>query len=306
MRNQRGRNPSLVVVVLILAEGDVVEVGPAFPDEDVGVGVARVLALVAPLDPGLGVTSVVGKKENQSILEFVPLTEGVYQLTHILVDLFDHGGIDRHHVIVTRLLLFAERRPGGNILRADFGFPVLVDQAGLHLTGMTFPGQRIPAPAVFTTIFRNCGFRSHAGKVRRNMGKIPEERLLGGPGLVEKLNALLGPEIRAIPGRREPGIIARNSFSIEVEAAAGHPAGLIPEMNTSQIEIQAAKKASGGGIDGGGVSHMPFSRDGGQVAGFAEDLRDSVAVVVQGTPVTGDALVGGHPAYSGLVGIQAG
>ena len=51
---------------------------------------------------------------------------------------------------------------------------------------------------------------------------------------------------------------------------------------------------------------MPFSRDGGQVAGLAEDLRDRVAVVVQGTPVTRDALVGGHPAYSSLVRVEAG
>gem|GEM_PF-6835562 len=108
MRNQRGRNSSLVIVVLILAEGDVVEVGPALSDKDVGVGVARVLALVAPLDPGLGVTSVVGKKENQSILEFVPLTEGVYQLAHVLVDFLDHGSVDRHHVIVAFFLLLSE------------------------------------------------------------------------------------------------------------------------------------------------------------------------------------------------------
>ena len=171
---------------------------------------------------------------------------------------------------------------------------------------MTFTGQFVPSPAVFPPIFRDRGFRRHAGEVRGNMGEIPEERFLGGPGLVEKLDALLGPEIRAIPGRREPGIITRNLFSIEVEAAARHPAGLIPEMNPSQFQVEAAKKAPGSGIDGGGVSDMPFSRDGGQVAGFAEDLRDRVAVVVQGTPVTRDALVGGHPAYSGLVGVQTG
>ena len=138
------------------------------------------------------------------------------------------------------------------------------------------------------------------------MGEIPEKRLLGGPSLVEKLDALLGPEIGAIPGRREPGIITRDLFAIEVEAATRHPSGLVPEMNPSQFKVQAAQKAPGGGIDGGGVSHMPFSRDGGEVAGFAEDLRDGVAVVVQGTPVTRDALVGGHPAYSGLVGVEAG
>ena len=108
MRNQRGRNSSLVIVVLILAEGDVVEVGPAFPNEDIGVGIARVLAFIAALDPGLGVASVVGKKENQSILEFVPLTEGVYQLAHVLIDFLDHGSVDRHHVIVAFFLLLSE------------------------------------------------------------------------------------------------------------------------------------------------------------------------------------------------------
>jgi len=138
------------------------------------------------------------------------------------------------------------------------------------------------------------------------MGEIPEKRLLGGPGLVEKLDALLCPEIRAIPGRREPGIITRDLFAIEVKAAARHPAGLVPEMNASQFEVEAAKKATSGRVDSGGVAHMPFSRDGGQVAGLAEDLRDGVAVVVQGTSVTRDALIGGHPAYSGLVGVEAG
>ena len=108
VRNQRGRNSSLVVVVLILAEGDVVEVVPALSDKNVGVGVARVLALVAPLDPGLGVTSVIGKKENQGILEFVPLTKGVYELAHVLIDFLDHGSVDRHHVIVAFFLLLSE------------------------------------------------------------------------------------------------------------------------------------------------------------------------------------------------------
>ena len=50
--NQGSRNSPLVIVVLILAEGDVVEVGPALSDKDVGVGVAGVLSLVAALDPG--------------------------------------------------------------------------------------------------------------------------------------------------------------------------------------------------------------------------------------------------------------
>ena len=108
MRNQRGRNSSLVIVVLILAEGDVVEVGPALSDKDVGVGIARVLSLVAALDPGFGISPVIGKKENQSILEFIPLTEGVYQLTHVLIDLLDHGSVDRHHVIVAFFLLLSE------------------------------------------------------------------------------------------------------------------------------------------------------------------------------------------------------
>ena len=138
------------------------------------------------------------------------------------------------------------------------------------------------------------------------MGEIPEEGLLCGLGLVEKLDALLGPEIGAIPGRREPGIVTRDLFAIEVEAAARHPAGLIPKMNPSQFEVETAEESPGSGIDRGGVSHMPFSRDGGQVAGFAEDLCNRVAVVAQGTSVTGDALVGRHPAYSGLVRVEAG
>ena len=106
--NQGSRNSPLVIVVLILAEGDVVEVGPALPDKDVGVGVARVLALVAPLDPGFGIAPVICEKQDQGIVEFVPLTEGVYQLAHVLIDLLDHGGVDGHHVVVAFFLLLAK------------------------------------------------------------------------------------------------------------------------------------------------------------------------------------------------------
>jgi len=77
-------------------------------------------------------------------------------------------------------------------------------------------------------------------------------------------------------------------------------------MNASQFKVEAAEKATGSGIDSGGVSHMPFPRDGGEVAGLAKDLRDGVAVFVQGAPVTGDTLVGGHPAYSGLMRVESG
>ena len=106
--NQGSRDSTLVIVVLILAEGDVVEMCPALPDKDVGVRIARGLALVAALDPGFGITPVICEKENQSILEFVPLTEGVYQLAHVLIDLLDHGGVDGHHVVVAFFLLLAK------------------------------------------------------------------------------------------------------------------------------------------------------------------------------------------------------
>ncbi len=106
--NQGSRDSTLVIVVLILAEGDVVEVGPALSDKDIGVGVARVLALVAPLDPGFGIAPVICEKQDQGIVEFVPFAERIHELAHVFIDLLDHGGVDGHHVVVAFFLLLAK------------------------------------------------------------------------------------------------------------------------------------------------------------------------------------------------------
>ena len=106
--NEGRGNPALVIVVLVLAKGDVVEVSPAPSDEDIGMRVARVLALVAPLDAGFSVSTIVGEKQDEGVVQLFPFLEGGHQLAHVSVDLLDHGGVDGHHVVVAHLGLLAQ------------------------------------------------------------------------------------------------------------------------------------------------------------------------------------------------------
>ena len=185
-------------------------------------------------------------------------------------------------------------------------FPARFDQSGLHLTGVAVPGQLVPARAVLAAVSGNGRLRGHAGEMGRDMGKVPEEGLVGGAGLVEKADPLLGPEIGSVPRGREPWIVLGNFLSVEVQFAALHPTGLIGEMYSSLVEIEAAEETAGGGIDLLGVTHVPLPGHGGEVAGPVQDLRDGVALFVEPPTVAGHALVRSHPAHPGLVGVEAG
>ena len=91
-----------------------------------------------------------------------------------------------------------------------------------------------------------------------------------------------------------------------MEAAPFHPTGLIGEMNPAQLQVQAAEKAAGGGVDLVRVAHMPLAGNGGEVAGPAENFCDGMALFIKLPAVASDTLVRGHPAYPGLVGVESG
>ena len=62
--------------------------------------ITRFFALVTALDSSLGISPVIGKKENEGIIELSSRFERLHELSHVPVDFLDHGGIDRHHVII--------------------------------------------------------------------------------------------------------------------------------------------------------------------------------------------------------------
>ena len=304
--NEGRGNPAFVIVVLVLAEGNVVEMGPAPSDEDIGMRVARLLALIASLDARFGVSTVVGEKQDESVVQLFPFLEGGHQPAHVPVDLLDHGGVDGHHVVIAHPGLLAQGLPGRDLRGTGFRLPAGIDEAGLHLAGVALAGQLIPSGTVLATVSGNGRLRGHAREVGRDMGEVPEKGFVGGAGFVKEADPLPGPEIGSVPRRGETRVVPGKFLSVEVQFAARHPAGLVGEVHSSLIEIEAAEETAGGGVDLLGVTHVPLAGHGGEVAGPTENLRDGVALFGEPSAVARHALVRSHPAYSGLVGVEAG
>ena len=98
MSDERGGDTAFVVVVLIAAEGGVLQEGPALTAKPIGVGLGGV-ALGPASDTSLCVAAVVAEEEDQCVIEFTALLESGHEVTNGFVHECNRGGVDRHNVI---------------------------------------------------------------------------------------------------------------------------------------------------------------------------------------------------------------
>lgn len=105
MRDQRRRRAAFVIVVLVFAERCVVQVCPAATNEDIRVRIARMVTLILTWNTRFRIATVIRQELDQRVIKLLSLPQFHNELADILIDFVDHGGVDRHHVVVACLLI---------------------------------------------------------------------------------------------------------------------------------------------------------------------------------------------------------
>ena len=73
----------------------------------------------------------------------------------------------------------------------------------------------VPADLVFAAELRDLVRRRLQREMRRVVGQVKEERLLGRPRLVDELDAVVGPEVGGVPVLRQLGASSREGLAVE-------------------------------------------------------------------------------------------
>ena len=108
MRDQWCRDTAFVVVMLVFSKRRIVQMCPAAADEYIRVRIAGLVALVLAADTASALPPLSEKNRISVLSSCSRCSQGSDQLADVLVDLFDHRGVDRHHVVIAFLLFGRE------------------------------------------------------------------------------------------------------------------------------------------------------------------------------------------------------
>ena len=243
--------------------------------------VTRLLPAVFPWNPRFRVAPVVREKQDQRVLQHLPLPQRGHQFPQVLVHLFDHGRIDRHHIVVTFLLVCSKRIPRGDFLRTRFHLPLWIDQAQIDLPGQSLLAQPIPTLPIFAAVFGDGRFGRHAGKVRCDMCQIPEKRLVVRQGFVDELDPLFRPQIGAIPGWLKTRVLPRNLLAVEKQLGPAFRSRLVAKVQPSCRQIQTPVKPALAGRDAVIETHVPLAGHRREVTGRPQHFGNRDTLVIQ-------------------------
>lgn len=301
--DERRGDAAFVVVVLVLAEGRVLQKGPAFAAEPVGGGLSRI-TLGAAVWAGLGVAAVVAHEEDERVFQDAALFEAVHEIADGLIHAMHGGGIDGHEVVKAVLLLRCVVFPQLDGGRAWRFFPRGIHDAEFLLAGDAGIAQGSPAVFVFAAKFGD-GIRwCLEREMRRVVAEVQVKRLLLGERLINELQAIGGPQISRIPILRQTRIVVGDGFAIEKELRLRLVT--ISEVKAACRCIQRAIKAALPRHHAEVLTHMPLSGHRGEVAGGPQHLRDGHARVIEPALIARHALVLRHVPDAGLMRIQSG
>ncbi len=301
MSDEWGGDAAFVVVMFEEAKGCVFGEGPAFSAEPIGVGFGGV-ALGATGGSGFGVAAVVGHEEDEGVFENAPLFEAGDEIADGLVHAVDNGGVGGHEVVEAVLLFGRDVGPGLDVFGARGFGPSGIDDSQLLLFGIATVADGTPADFVLATELGDFFCGSLEGEVGGVVAEVEVEGFLFGESVVDELQSEGGPEVGGVPALRQTRVIVFDFLTVEEEL------GFIRfrEVEAACRCVQAAVKAATPRRDAEVLADMPFAGHGGEVTGGFEDFCDGDAGVIETARITGGALVLGHVADSGLMGVKAG
>ena len=306
--DERRGDAALVVVVLIPAEGRVLQKRPALADKHGGLRVAGIRTVETTGHTGLRVAPVVGEKQDESVVEFAAFAQSGHEAADRGVHVGEGGGENRHHVIVAVLLPRTEAGPRRDALGAGRERPRGVDEPGGKLPGVAGRAELVPAVSELAAEARDLGGGGLEREVRRVVREIEEERFFRGAGFVDEAQAVVGPEVGGIPFLRHPTLPARADVCAVQEEFGFVASG---KIEATGGRVERAVEAAAPRRRAEGLADMPLARHRGEVAGRAEHFGDRDAAVVELPGVAGQHRTRGiaagcrHVAHAGLMRIEA-
>ena len=204
--NERGRNPALVLVLLVESEWSVANHRPTGVIGPIGF---RIPGLeVTPLSPLEGASPVVGTKENHGIVQHPLGFQVLDQAPHILVQNIDHRCENLHPIRFPLLLLPAEALPIWNVGGTRTEFPLGGNESVLELTSMALRSHHVPSTVIESIILFHRGLRGLQGVVGRIERRVEQERLIGRQGLVQEFESIVHDRVGGV--KRSPVELLRN------------------------------------------------------------------------------------------------
>ena len=280
--DQRGSDAALMVVMFVATERRVLEERPALAAEPVRVRFRRV-AFGAPARPRLGVAAVVAEEQDQGVVQFAAFLEPRDERADGMVHAGDRRRVDRHQVVEAVFLGVRQGSPGLDRFGAGRQRPGRVDEPHLHLAGVTLDAQGSPAREVLAAELRDLVRRRLQREVRGVVGEVEEEGFLGGPGLIDELEPVAGPEVGGIPLLRQARVVVGDRLPVEEQLRTGR-ARLVEAAGR---RVQAAVEAAVTWRDALFLTDVPLAGHRGEVAGRLERFRDRRAPVVEVALVAG-------------------
>ena len=131
VRDERGGNTALVLVLFVESEGGVADVGPAHIITPVALGIPWLKILAPGALEGAG--PVVGAEEEEGVFPGPSLLEMRDETTDVLVNDVHHGGKDLHAAGLPLPVRGGEGFPGGDVRRPRTELEFAGEEPGLHL-----------------------------------------------------------------------------------------------------------------------------------------------------------------------------
>ena len=180
--------------------------------------------------------------------------------------------------------------------------PSGIDDSQLLLFGVATVADGAPADFVLAAELGDFFCGSLEGEVGGVVAEVEVEGFLFGESVVDELQSVGGPEVGGVPALRQTRVIVFDFLTVEEEL------GFIRfrEVEAACCRVQAAVKAATPRRDAEVLADMPFACHGGEVTDGFEDFCDGDAGVIETARITGGALVIGHVADAGLMGVESG
>jgi hypothetical protein len=146
------------------------------------------------------VGAVVGGDQHQRVVEAAQCLERVHQAAHVLVDVVDDRGVQRHESCMQPSRVRIEAVPRGNAGAVRRQFPRLPVQPHLRLSRDARRANGIPAGIVSSGVTLDVARLRMQRRMRRVVRQVEQERLVGRRGHVrlEPRDRRVGPIVGAV------------------------------------------------------------------------------------------------------------
>ena len=260
--------------------------------------------IALPAGPGtaLGVAAVVRQEQDERVIEHAALLERRDQPPHRRVHVRHASGVDGHDVIEAVLLRLAQRVPRRHLVGARRERPGFVHHAEFLLPGVALLAELVPADLVLAAELGDLVRRRLQREMRRVIGQVEQEGLLGRERLVNELDAEIGIKVGGVPVLRQLRRIIGQRLAVEEK-----PVPLALGVVEAALRgVEAALEAAFPGNDAVLLPHVPFAAHGGEIARPAQHLAKGDAAVVEPPAIARHAAVLDHVPHAGLMRIKPG